>query len=377
VKKSTVFIETIITARKTMVMIALIGVGLFALPQTTALLTGQHSFINIDATGNQIDCVKCHGDVQVELGTAGFSEVTNTSGPHANFECEYCHRIEAGAASGDNAYGMVTYKNGTAMRTIVMTVTNFERENFPAEINNIGNLSEAAPDITWDGGAQISPQVAGTEALDIKLQLYNKYLKPTYNATTGQPYDTSANKDSGFEPGRIGTANVTDWTIGANYWTPTLLNAGSKAVNPGTEYHAASLVSCLECHGGVEPLGHYSRVLDGESAASCEQCHYSTSSSYRWTELAAGGFGLTGGEDTGASEAHNEFATTNDNITRQKYGASNGACVACHTHVAVDITYQKPTTYKFDASFISDNGTETLGSFSTTGAMTTSSNNIP
>jgi len=72
VKKSTVFIETIITARKTMVMIALIGVGLFALPQTTALLTGQHSFINIDATGNQIDCVKCHGDVQVELGTTGF-----------------------------------------------------------------------------------------------------------------------------------------------------------------------------------------------------------------------------------------------------------------------------------------------------------------
>jgi len=60
------------------------------------------------------------------------------------------------------------------------------------------------------------------------------------------------------------------------------------------------------------------------------------------TELGAGGFGLLGGKDTGATEAHNEFAATNDTLTRQKDGMSNGACVACHTHVAVDITYTKP-----------------------------------
>lgn len=363
--------------KTTLVLIALIGAGLFALPQTTALLSGQHSFINIDATGNQIDCIKCHGEVQAELAMGGFSTVTNTSGPHATFKCEYCHRIEAGSSSGDNAYGMVTYKNEIAMRTIVMTVTNFERKNFPAEINNIGNLSVAAPGITWEGGAQISPQVAGTELLDIKLQLYNEYLKPTNDPATGEPYDTSANRYAGFNPALIGTENVTDWTYGSIYWTPTLLNAGSKAVNPGTEYHVASLVSCIECHGGVEPLGHYSSVLDGESTASCEQCHYSTSRGYIWTELAAGGFGLTGGEDTGSNEAHIEFATTNDNITRQKNGASNGACVACHTHVAVDITYQKSTTYKFEASFISKDGTRTLRSFSTTGVETTYSNNTP
>jgi len=37
-------------AKTTLVLIALIGVGLFALPQTTALFAGQHSFTNIDAT---------------------------------------------------------------------------------------------------------------------------------------------------------------------------------------------------------------------------------------------------------------------------------------------------------------------------------------
>jgi len=96
---------------------------------------------------------------------------------------------------------------------------------------------------------------------------------------------------------------VSNWTKSSRYWTPTLYGVGSKAVNPGSEYHAASLVSCLECHGGAEPLGHYSRVLDGEATASCEQCHYGSTN--RWTELGAGGFGLLGGKDTGATEAHN------------------------------------------------------------------------
>ncbi|MDW7727973.1 MAG: hypothetical protein SCH70_12855 [Candidatus Methanoperedens sp.] len=360
-------------AKIAMVLVALIGVGLFALPQTTALFAGQHSFANIDATGNQIDCVKCHGDVQAELGTMGYSATTNTSGPHATFKCDYCHRIEPGYSSGDNAYGMVTYRNGTAMRTIVMKVTNYEMQNFPQEINNLGNLSEAAPGIIWEGGAAISPQAAGTETLDITLQYYNDYLKPTYNSATGEPYDTSANKDMGFNPGAIGTANGTDWTKGSRYWTPTLLNAGSKAVNPGTAYHAASLVSCLECHGGVEPLGHYSRVLDGEEAASCEQCHYGYPSGYRWTELGAGGFGLTAGvHDNGSSEAHNEFVGTNDELTRFKGGASNGACVACHTHVAVEINYTRPDTYKFDANFFSS-GNEEVGGFSATGMVSSNS----
>ena len=74
-------------------IIALVGIGIFALPQTMALFAGQHSFYNIDPTGNQIPCIKCHGDVQAELSSNVNAE-TNTSAPHADMKCEFCHRLQ-------------------------------------------------------------------------------------------------------------------------------------------------------------------------------------------------------------------------------------------------------------------------------------------
>lgn len=366
------------------VLIALIGIGLYALPSTVALFSGQHSFENIDATGNQIDCVKCHGDVKAEMDSSGLNLQTGTPAPHAAFKCEFCHRIEPGAASGDNAYAIVTYAGvavppltARPMRTIAMTMENFEDENFPATVpNNALTLATLAPGYTFKGGAAISPITTGYEADTQVLTLYNEYEQSTYNRATGEPKDTSANKYMGLTLSKI-PMDATGWTSGSRYWTPTLLNAGSKAVNPGTEYHAASLVSCLECHGGFEPLGHYSRVLDDEATyanndAKCAACHYGYTN--RWTELAAGGFGITGGADTGTQEAHKEFQTTDDGLTEYKAvgtaSYSNGACISCHTHVDVDITYLKPTTYQFKAKF-GAGGTETLDTFVAGGETTT------
>lgn len=83
-------------SKTAIVLIALIGVGLYALPSTSALLfAGQHSFVNIDATGNQIDCVKCHGDVASELASNPGLSSNGASAPHA------AYRIEAGKSSGD------------------------------------------------------------------------------------------------------------------------------------------------------------------------------------------------------------------------------------------------------------------------------------
>lgn len=375
--------ESKMNKQTAIVLIALLGVGLFALPQTVALFAGQHSFVNIDATGNQIECTKCHGDVQAELGSSA-SLKTGTSGPHATFKCEYCHRIEPGAASGDNAYAIVTYTNGSTptasgvknMRTIAISIEDFEEENFPTTITNdvttIAQIEAAWGKkfaLAYGGGAQaaISLMVPGSETDTTVLTIYNEYEKPLYNTSAvggTVPFDTSARKNEGMILNKNGAANWSAYKSSQRYWTPTLYGVGSKAINPGSEYHAASLVSCLECHGGSEPLGHYSRVLDGEKSASCEQCHYGSTN--RWIELGAGGFGLLGGSDTGATEAHSEFQVTDDGLTRQKDGASNGACVACHTHVAVDITYTKPTTYTFNSNMVDG----TLGGFTVGGGTT-------
>ena len=110
--------EIIMNAKFTLAIIALVGIGVFALPSTMSLFAGQHSFYNIDATGNQVPCQKCHGDVKAELTSNANTNPANgplTPGPHAAFKCEYCHRIEAGSASGDNAFGRVPYGwNATA-----------------------------------------------------------------------------------------------------------------------------------------------------------------------------------------------------------------------------------------------------------------------
>jgi hypothetical protein len=367
----------------TLALIALVGVGVFALPSTMALFAGQHSFYNIDATGNQVPCVKCHGDVKAELNS-GASTVTGTKGPHAEFKCEYCHRAESGFASGDDAYAKITYSDVTGANRVylVTTIQNFETGNFPKAITYAGGMTvdtwfgnvynidgtafvnQSYVDATGNYSGSLSTNgVAGT--------LYNySYASETgtYNITTAAPKDTNpATATTAFN------ARAVTWT-GA---TESLVGAGSREVTPGTKYHAASLVSCLECHGGeqkkgasgyeistMEPYNHANWLVDASDPNSkCSNCHYSSAAHTPQfeTELEAGGFGLTDFEnDTGSVEAHNDFVRAEGGVLRKGYGAANDACVACHTHVAVDINFQKKYALKFDANaFTSTGGSDT------------------
>ncbi len=357
-------------------VIALVGIGVFALPSTIALFAGQHTFYNIDASGNQIPCQKCHGDVKVELSGQATNPVTGTKGPHANFQCEYCHRAEAGAASGDNAYGWIRYQdeNETASTTRYLAVTmyDFESKNWPETING----SDTAV-----SGLKDQYKLSGTTGVEV-LTANRARQASTYNRSSGQPLDTNPNtKNTGL---RLNNSNwVVNVTSGSG--TLNLTGAGSKAVNPGTRYHAASLVSCMECHGGEYPLGHSSRLLNdelvAETGSTCAECHYGPSGRY-WTDLAAGGFGLTDTPgDTGEAEAHNWFVRADSGgILRTKdmlidntpnnmgSNVSNAACVACHTHVAVDINFQKKYKIKLDANAF-DDGNWGVGGYAAEGTV--------
>ncbi len=373
-------------------LIALVGIGVFALPSTVALFSGQHSFYNIDATGNQVPCTKCHGDVKAELSSSGFSATTGTHGPHANFRCEYCHRAEAGYATGDDAVVKITYSNvtgpaTTTSATLVTTIQNFETGNFPKQITGTGSaMGGSGAGINWstyspknldltDFSEQTDYQVSGKYYGQISSTqsgiVYNvsRYSEAaTYNGSTGKPLDTNTSTQGN-------AVNPTLITLsGASGSTLNFTGAGSREVTPGTRYHAASLVSCLECHGGeqekgvagyeiesAEPYMHSGWLLDATdpNASNCWNCHYSNDVHGAGEgALAAGGFqnpvtgkGLTtGSAEEGAVEAHNAWVTTNDNISRFGYGASNDACVACHTHVAVEISFQKGYLLQFNAT---------------------------
>jgi hypothetical protein len=68
----------------TLLAIAFIAIGIFALPGTVSMFGGQHNWYDVSPPGgNDVPCEKCHGDVADELGN---------SGPHVSMECWYCHR---------------------------------------------------------------------------------------------------------------------------------------------------------------------------------------------------------------------------------------------------------------------------------------------
>jgi hypothetical protein len=419
-------------AKTTLVLIALIGVGLFALPQTTALFAGQHSFVNIDETGNQIECVKCHGDVRAEL-TGALDTHTNTSGPHAEMKCEFCHRLQIGQSSGDSAFALITYANtektvypngsisfskATKTRYAVIASGDYEAGQYPETINmsdpiayNLlpggsrdtlnfynGTAWVAASSVwgtlkTPGQGASFSPEnstdstvlnslgtaLCGGElinASDPSAGFKNQAICvgsggkifPLLNTST-DPVSTldtnTTTMNTAFTPryvtfygtalkGKLKTTTQADILAGVKFD-----GAGSRAVNKGSKYHAASLVACLDCHGGSSPsyAGHETERLSME----CQDCHYGGETATaelgtnKWTNLEAGGFGMgltNAATDSGSAEVHKSMVVAQDSIS--VYGgryapASNDACIACHTHVDVEITFTRPTTLTYNA----------------------------
>jgi hypothetical protein len=383
----------------TLALIALVGVGVFALPSTMALFAGQHSFYNIDATGNQVPCDKCHGDVRSELAS-GYSATTNTSGPHAKFKCEYCHRAEAGSASGDDASAEISYKAvapATGQIKLVTTVANFENGNFPKAIVYQTGMTVD----NWESVSLAVQNLDGTQfhnqtGLNDYQGHYRGNLTPTAFATVGATYNYSGSNEVGLRPSGVPkdtnptTQDAAFSPRNASFTANTTISyngSGSREVTPGTQYHAASLVSCLECHGGEQakglagyevesapPYNHESWILDPtDTTHSCNDCHYG-SGILRERNLEAGGFGLTSApNDTGATEAHNNFVRADGGVLRKGYGAANDACVGCHTHVAVDINFQKKYALKFTANALksspTDNNSWNVGGFSAQGTV--------
>ena len=360
-------------AKFSLAIIALVGIGVFALPSTMALFAGQHSFYNIDATGNQIPCQKCHGDVKAEL--SGGSAKTGSNAPHATFECEYCHRAEKGRAAGDDAYVKSIYADNSYV--LITVESNYEAGNYPSTWNHTlqiatgtcgaGASAYACSGIDlwgWQNGDKnlsnkTSTGYNGLMVENATVPTGDKKpgrfaLVPLRDATTGNPIGTAIN-GAAFNPKLV----IPTWDpdgIGDN-----MNGTGANVVTPGTTYHAASLVSCMECHAGSTPALHHFGIKDG----ACPDCHYGSVPHTPEFEntLAAGGFGVTTWQnDTGAVEAHTPWVTTQGvsrfgtnskgikTFSGKNASVNNDACIACHTHVAVDINFQKGYKLSFDAT---------------------------
>ena len=72
--------------------VAVIAIGLFAMPSTLSLFAGQHTFYN----GSEVDCTKCHADVFSELDSGSSSAHT----AQVFKDCEGCHKTNTSALGG-------------------------------------------------------------------------------------------------------------------------------------------------------------------------------------------------------------------------------------------------------------------------------------
>lgn len=84
--------------RIALLTIAVVAIGIFALPSTMSLFAGQHAWYDLSGgyrIYTDVPCEKCHADVAAEMD----SQI----GPHTGetgfgrMECEYCHRVRWGS----------------------------------------------------------------------------------------------------------------------------------------------------------------------------------------------------------------------------------------------------------------------------------------
>jgi hypothetical protein len=74
--------------RIVLLALSVLAIGIFALPNTLSIFSGQHTFYN----GTNVNCRDCHEDIYQELTWNG---ATGESPPHTStdlLQCKVCHR---------------------------------------------------------------------------------------------------------------------------------------------------------------------------------------------------------------------------------------------------------------------------------------------
>jgi len=86
-----------------LIVVLLLAIGVLVLPSTVSLFAGQHYWYDIDPSGNQIPCQKCHADVFEELNNSPYHLGQGTPGVADEQDCTYCHQANTSItyASGD------------------------------------------------------------------------------------------------------------------------------------------------------------------------------------------------------------------------------------------------------------------------------------
>jgi hypothetical protein len=212
--------------------VAVLAIGLFALPSTMSLFAGQHTWVDL----NQFKCQKCHQDIYDELQNSAY---------HGGFEA--------------------SYGNACARCHTAPNDTNFNKS-----------------------GANLSKQAWIT-------------YKSKSTAITGQVNFTA---------------------------------------------HAAITVECLACHGTGNLTAGSNSPLNLMSDTEAHQKFYFASVSNK----AVGDVNYSSLKAAGIITGAPQWYTTTGNQTVIQLKGTNAACIGCHTHATVNITWNRAIGYEMNAN---------------------------
>ena len=119
-----------------LIAVAIVAIGIFALPSTVSLFSGQHTWYDLSGTGNDLPCRKCHGDIQDEMLSAD-NGVHRTLNDTAGENSCLCHRVTppktrltTGVASGDGP-GSTPGNESHAAAAIACMICHEQGTTFP------------------------------------------------------------------------------------------------------------------------------------------------------------------------------------------------------------------------------------------------------
>jgi hypothetical protein len=131
---------------------------------------------------------------------------------------------------------------------------------------------------------------------------------------------------------------------------------------PGGQFHAAATAACIDCHNATLLYGTF---MHGPAvgALGCLTCHKNPQSM-------PGNFSAVN-ILTGPEEVHKAFANQASNSKLLK--GANEACISCHTHVRVNITWSRASYMEFSVTenIVGGDRMWTVGNFGATGSNIT------
>ena len=135
-----------LSSRLAVMLIAVVAVGLIALPNTVSLFAGQHYWYAVNDTGNNVPCEKCHADVFEELnqsiGATGFHDFNGNNIADKN-DCAACHRNDASITyASDNGTKWVSGKEAHAASVVACMLCH--QWNAGSALHNSGDAGPAA-----------------------------------------------------------------------------------------------------------------------------------------------------------------------------------------------------------------------------------------